>query len=71
MYTLVHVYYQAYKKKGKYLWRYICAVTYMQPKKLAGFFMNLEGEKLICRSAMTCRQRASKLTSMYTFNQRS
>ena len=39
-------------KKGKYLWRYICAVTYMQPKKLAGFFMNLEGEKLICRSAM-------------------
>jgi len=29
----------------------ICAVTYMQPKKLAGFFMNL-GEKLICRSAM-------------------
>ena len=30
----------------------ICAVTYMQPKKLAGFFMNLEGEKLICRSAM-------------------
>ena len=23
----------------------------MQPKKLAGFFMNL-GEKLICRSAM-------------------
>ena len=38
-------------KKGKYLWRHICAVTYMQPKKLAGFFMNL-GEKLICRSAM-------------------
>jgi len=30
----------------------ICAVTYMQPKKLAGFFMTLEGEKLICRSAM-------------------
>jgi len=24
----------------------------MQPKKLAGFLMNLEGEKLICRSAM-------------------
>jgi hypothetical protein len=26
-------------KKGKYIWRYICVVTYMQAKKLAGFFM--------------------------------
>ena len=49
MYTLVHVYYQAYKKRK--IPMEICAVTYMQPKKLAGFFMNL-GEKLICRSAM-------------------
>jgi hypothetical protein len=38
MYTLVQAYYQAYKK-GKYIWRYICVVTYMQAKKLAGFFM--------------------------------
>jgi hypothetical protein len=38
MYTLVHAYYRAYKK-GKYIWRYICVVMYMQAKKLAGFFM--------------------------------